>query len=94
MIEFLRFLSWLLGMYQIVVVATVAVSWLIAFNIVNVGSPAIRQLLGGLDALTEPALRPIKRLLPTTGGLDLSPLVLIILIEFVRTVVIPATSRL
>jgi YggT family protein len=55
-------------------------SLLIAFNVINTSNNFIRSLYQGLDRLTEPMYRPIRRLLPNTGGIDFSPMVVLILI--------------
>jgi YggT family protein len=59
-------------------------SWLIAFNVVNMQNRFVRGLVTGLDRLFEPLLRPIRRILPDMGGIDLSPMVLILLIILVQ----------
>src|SRR3990167_7114858 len=58
----------------------VVLSWLIAFNIINAQSPFVRSMLYGIERLLEPLLRPIRRILPDLGGLDFSPMVLILLL--------------
>jgi YggT family protein len=66
------------------ILASVVMSWLFAFNIVNANNPTVRQLARGLARLTEPLLSPIRRILPNLGGLDLSPIVLLVGMEFLR----------
>ena len=56
-------------------------SLLIVFNVVNMASPLVRSLYQGLERLTEPMYRPIRRVLPNTGGIDFSPMVVLILIS-------------
>ena len=73
-----------LDIYKWIVIASVIVSWLTAFNVINSHNNFVRSLLRILYALTEPVFRPIRRLLPSFGGLDLSPLVVIILIETLK----------
>ncbi|WBX84859.1 YggT family protein [Sphingosinicella microcystinivorans] len=75
----------LLGIFTMVVqlviwiiIVQVVISWLVAFNVINTGNQFVRSLLTGLDRLTEPMLRPIRRVLPDLGGIDLSPMVLIL----------------
>jgi YggT family protein len=70
------------------ILASVVLSWLFAFNIVNVNNPTVRQISYGLSRLTEPLLAPIRRILPQMGGLDLSPIILLILLEFLRQLLI------
>lgn len=66
------------------ILASVVLSWLFAFNIVNVNNPTVRQISHGLSRLTEPMLAPIRRILPSMGGLDLSPIILLLGLEFLR----------
>ncbi|BBE33713.1 MULTISPECIES: YggT family protein [Sphingosinicella] len=61
-----------------IIIAQVIISWLVAFNVINTSNQFVRSLLTGLDRLTEPMLRPIRRVLPDLGGIDLSPMVLIL----------------
>ncbi|KPF67868.1 osmotic-shock protein [alpha proteobacterium AAP81b] len=58
-------------------------SWLVAFNVVNLHNRFVRSLVDGLDRLFAPMLRPIRRILPDMGGIDLSPMVLVLLIMLV-----------
>ena len=67
-----------------VIIVQVALSWLIAFNVLNVHSGGVRNFIVALDRLTAPIYRPIRRILPDFGGLDFSPLVILILIEVIE----------
>ncbi|WP_374763032.1 YggT family protein [Yunchengibacter salinarum] len=67
-----------------IVIAHVIMSWLIAFNVLNLHQPFVRMVGQSLNSLLEPMLAPIRNLLPMMGGLDLSPLVLILLVQFLR----------
>jgi YggT family protein len=73
-----------------VVIANAIVSWLIAFDVVNMRNGVIRQIVYFLDALTRPLLRPFRRIIPPLGGVDISPVILIILIEAADQVLVPA----
>lgn len=73
-----------LNIYEFVVIAAVIVSWLTAFNVINQYNNFVRTVLRLLIALTEPVFRPIRRIIPPVGGLDLSPLVVILLIETIK----------
>lgn len=75
-----------LGLYVWVVLAWVIMSWLISFNMINTTQPLIYQVSRFLYALTEPALAPIRRIIPIMGGFDLSPIVLLLAVWFVRDV--------
>jgi YggT family protein len=88
MIPLLLFIDYLINLYVWVIIASVIVSWLIAFNIVNPYNPFVRSVWQALGALTEPLLRPIRRYMPDLGGLDISPIVLLLACYFLRSVVI------
>tara|TARA_B100000686_G_scaffold269190_1_gene285025 strand:- start:94 stop:372 length:279 start_codon:yes stop_codon:yes gene_type:complete len=74
--------------YIIILIASVIASWLITFNILNTRNQFIYTVLGFLYRLTEPVFRHIRRVIPPIGGFDLSPMVLIILLYFVRDLII------
>jgi len=88
MIPLLLFIDYLLNLYTWVVIASVVFSWLIAFNVINPYNQFVRSVWQALNAVTEPLLRPIRRYMPDLGGIDLSPVVLLLGIFFVRSVVI------
>jgi YggT family protein len=73
-----------LEIYKWVVIAAAILSWLIAFNVVNIRNDFVRSLWSLLDALTTPLLRPIRNLLPNMGGIDISPIILLLLISFLQ----------
>jgi YggT family protein len=73
-----------IGLYIWVVIASVVLSWLIAFNVINTRNSFVHQIGDFLNRATEPALRPIRSFLPNLGGIDISPLVLILLLIFIR----------
>jgi YggT family protein len=75
MIRLLLFVDDLLGFYVFILLVTVIVSWLIAFDVINIRNNVVRSLLHVLSALTDPMLAPIRRYVPPVGGLDLSFLV-------------------
>jgi YggT family protein len=76
-----------LDLYKIVIIVAAVMSWLIAFNVVNVRNDFVRSVWGAMVALTEPALRPIRRMLPDTGGVDISPVVLFLAILLVEEII-------
>jgi YggT family protein len=76
-----------LGIYWWVLIAQVVLSWLIAFNVINTRNQFVWRVGDVLNRLTAPVLNPIRRIIPLIGGLDLSPLVLIILIRFLQQLV-------
>jgi YggT family protein len=89
MIRLLLFIDYLLGLYVFILVVTAIMSWLIAFDVINIRNNIVRSVIHALDALTEPALAPIRRHVPSVGGLDISFLILFILIQLIRSVLIP-----
>lgn len=76
-----------LQLYVWVLIASAILSWLVAFNVVNMYNPFVRNVGEFLYRITEPVLRPIRSILPSLGGLDLSPMVLILLIFFIERVI-------
>jgi len=73
-----------LEIYKWVVIAAVIVSWLAAFNVINEHNNFVRTALRVLYTLTEPVFRPVRRILPAMGGLDLSPIVVLVAIWFLQ----------
>ena len=73
----LRVLTW-------IIILQVILSWLIAFNVINTSSEGVRRFLVGLERFLDPLYRPIRRIMPDFGGLDLSPVVLLLAISIVR----------
>lgn len=78
MAELIGFIVYLLQLLVWIIIVQAILSWLVAFNVVNLDNRFVRGLLNGLDRLLNPMLRPIRNLLPDMGGIDLSPLVLIL----------------
>jgi YggT family protein len=74
----------MLTILSYIVVAGAILSWLVAFNVINTHNDFVRALLHALDRITEPLLRPIRRILPDFGALDLSPMVLLFSIWIVQ----------
>jgi YggT family protein len=81
-------LSWLFNtvmiLYILTLIALVIMSWLTAYRVVDAHNPPVERVDRALIALTDPALNPLRRLIPAIGGLDFSPIVLILLLEFAR----------
>ena len=78
----------LIRIYIYVLIAAAVLSWLIAFNVVNSHNPTVRMIWDLFYRLTEPALRPIRTVLPNLGGIDVSPVILIIGLMFLEYVVL------
>jgi YggT family protein len=77
-----------LQLYIYILVAAAVLSWLIAFNVVNVRNQFVAMVADFLYRITEPALRPIRNLLPNLGGIDISPVILIFIIIFLRYIIL------
>ena len=76
-IEILLMLLWLLGL---LIVAQAILSWLVAFNVINTHNDFVRSLLYALDRITAPLYAPLRRIMPDFGGIDFSPLVILVII--------------
>jgi YggT family protein len=72
----------IISLYWWVVIAQAVMSWLIAFGVINTYNKFVAQLAEVLYRLTEPALRPIRNILPNLGGIDISPIILLLLLQF------------
>ena len=77
-------LSLLLNVLWWIIIVQVVLSWLFAFNVLNTSSDGLRRFVEALDRLTEPLYRPIRKILPDFGGLDFSPLIVLLLISVVQ----------
>jgi YggT family protein len=70
----------LLDFVWYLIIASVVVSWLVAFGVLNTRNDVVYRILDMLNRVTEPLLRPIRRLIPPMGGLDLSPMIVLLII--------------
>ena len=76
-----------LDLYKWVLIISAILSWLVAFNVVNTRNRPVYTISDVLYRLTEPALRPIRNVMPNLGGVDLSPMVLILIVIFVQSLI-------
>ena len=88
MVPLIGFLVLVIDLYIWVVIASAILSWLIAFNVVNTSNRFVYSVVETLYRLTEPALRPIRGIIPNLGGIDISPVILILFLLFIRDVVL------
>jgi YggT family protein len=88
MLPLLRFVAMIIEMYIWVIIIGAVLSWLVAFDIVNRRNRVVYLIGDSFYRMTEPVLRPIRRVMPDLGGLDLSPVILILGLIFLRDVVI------
>jgi YggT family protein len=81
---FVVLLANIIELYTWCIILWTIMSMLISFKVVNVYQPVVRKVMIALDRLCEPALKPIRRFLPDLGGLDISPIILILLLNFTQ----------
>ena len=85
---FLWLIHTLIWLYIYVLIAAAVMSWLIAFNVVNSHNPTVRAIWDFLYRVSEPGLRPIRAILPNLGGIDISPVILIIALMFLDQLIV------
>jgi YggT family protein len=93
MLELLGFISYLLQLYVYVLFAAAIMSWLVAFHVVNPRNQFVQMIGEFLYRITEPVLRPVRNMMPSLGGIDISPVIVILIIIFIQNVVIPNVAR-
>ena len=87
MLPLIKLILTVLDLYKIIIIAGAVLSWLVAFGVVNIRNDFVRSIWNLFIALTEPLLRPIRNFLPNTGGIDISPIILLLAIMFVQWVI-------
>jgi YggT family protein len=90
MIAVANLLGTLIEIYIWLLIASAVLSWLVAFNVVNTSNRVIYVVGDFLYRITEPVLRPVRSILPNLGGIDISPVIVILLLIFVRDLVFQA----
>ena len=93
LIALLQIVQLLLNLVRWVIVIQAVLSWLIAFNVINTHSDFVRTVWNALQKITEPLHRPIRRVLPDFGALDLSPLVVLLILYILTNIVIPNIAQ-
>jgi len=88
MIPLANLIGTVIGLYIWVLIATAVLSWLTAFGIVNRHNPVVNGIGRFCYALTEPVLRPIRRILPNLGGVDVSPIIALLLVWFIQDLIV------
>ena len=81
------------SIYIYLLIASALISWLVTFNVINTSNRFVFIVLSFLHRITEPALRPIRRIIPNLGGIDISPVILILILYFVRDVIVDNIVR-
>jgi YggT family protein len=84
MLALIRTIDLALDIYTWILIASAIFSWLYAFNVINSSNRFVASIGEFLYRVTEPALRPIRRFLPDLGGIDISPIILLLIIFFLR----------
>lgn len=85
-VAFYELVDTALGIYMWLIILGAILSWLVAFNVVNSYNQFVSTVMTFLYRISEPALRPIRRILPDLGGIDISPIILLLLIAFARRI--------
>ena len=93
MISLALLIDKVLEIYTWVIIASAIMSWLVAFGVINTRNQFIRVVVDVLYRVTEPVLRPIRRLLPNLGGVDISPVIVLLLIFFLRHLLVEYVFR-
>lgn len=86
MTSLIQIILMILDLVWFIVIAHIIMSWLINFNVLNGNQPLVGQIWTGLNRILEPIYRPIRSILPNMGGLDLSPIILILALYAIRIV--------
>lgn len=94
MILILDILQIILTVIWWIIIVQAILSWLIAFNVINTHNEYVGAIWRALKTMTDPIYRPIRRVLPDFGGLDLSPMVVLVILLILQQAVMPALYRL
>lgn len=93
MIALFNLINTVISIYIWLLIASAVISWLIAFSVLNTHNRVVYAITDFLYRVTEPALRPIRRFVPSLGGVDISPVVLILLLIFIRDFILLDVAR-
>ena len=92
MYSLLSLIDTIVDLYCFTLIAYVVVTWLVTFNIINPWQPLTRSVISGLSRLHEPVLDWIRSVVPSLGGLDISPVILLLAIQFARNLLFELVS--
>ena len=88
--QFLYFIvDSLLGLLSLAIIISAILSWLVAFDVINLRNPFVNNLARFLDAVTRPLLRPFQRIIPPLGGVDITPIIVLLIIQGARSYLLP-----
>jgi YggT family protein len=79
----------LLGLLVIAIIISAVLSWLVAFDVINLRNPFVYNIARFLDAVTRPLLRPVQKVIPPIGGVDISPIIVLLVIQAFRSYLLP-----
>jgi YggT family protein len=88
MITIGHILLFILDVYFWIIIATVIISWLIAFDVLNVRNAQARNIVGLLNKLTEPVYKPLRKYIPSLGGIDVTPIIVIFTIYILQNLIV------
>ena len=94
MLSVIRLIDAVIDIYVFLLIASVNMSWLVSFNVINTANQFVYTVGNFLHRITEPALGPIRRIVPNLGGIDISPVVLILLLWFAQMLLWEYGARL
>ena|ERR1700733_14657691 len=79
----------LLNLLVIAIIISAILSWLVAFDVINLRNPMVYNVARFLDAVTRPILRPFQKMIPAIGGVDISPIIVLLILQGVRIYLLP-----
>ena len=82
-------LDGLLALLVVAIIISAVLSWLVAFDVINLRNPFVYNVARFLDAVTRPVLRPVQKVIPAIGGVDISPIIVLLVIQAFRTYLLP-----
>ena len=82
-------LDGLLGLLVVAIIVSAVLSWLVAFDVINLRNQFVYNVARFLDAVTRPVLRPVQKVIPPIGGVDISPIIVLLVIQAFRTYLLP-----
>jgi YggT family protein len=97
MVAFINFIFFIVGslisLLIWAIIINAVLSWLVAFNVINLHNRFVYNVTRFLDAVTDPVLRPFRRFIPTLGGVDISPIVAILVLTGIQRYLLPAAHN-
>ena len=84
----------LLGLLVIAIIISAVLSWLVAFDVINLRNQFVYNVARFLDAVTRPVLRPVQKVIPPIGGVDISPIIVLLVIQAFRSYLLPLVLQL